>query len=140
MISLALVGLIGLGLVAWIEPRLLGTATAQQTQWGDRAELGAGLLLTERFRLVTAQLYSLAPTIGDSGMNPAAFFCLALPYDLYQPIPALGTVALRTSVATEVGARCRHGPHGLLGVLREIYVWRQDRRRTYQATGGSIVG
>ena len=116
VISLALVGLIGLGLVAWTEPRLLGTTTGQQARWGDRAELVAGLLLTERFRLVTAQFYRLAPSIGDPGMNPAAFLCLAPTYDLCQPIPALGTVALRISVATAVGARCRHGPHGLLGL------------------------
>ena len=115
--SLALVGLIGLWLVAWTEPRLLGITTDQQARWGDRAELGTGLRLTERFRSANAQLYRLAPSIGYSGMNPVAFFCLALTFDLCQPIPALGTVALRISVATAVGAHCRHGPHGLLGLF-----------------------
>ena len=112
--SLALVGLVGLGLVAWTEPRLLGTTPDQQARWGDRAELEAGLLLTERFRLANAQLSRLAPSIGDSGMNPAPLFCLALTYDLCQPILALGTVALRISVATSAGGRCRHSP--LLGL------------------------
>ena len=117
MISLALVGHIDLGLVAWTEPRLLGTTTGQQARWGNRAELGPGLLLTERFRLATAQLYRLAPSIGDSCIDPAALLCLALTYDLSQPMLALGTVALKISVATTVGARCRHGLDNLLGLF-----------------------
>ena len=88
--GLLLVGHFGLGSVALIEPLLLGTATVQQAWWSDRAELEARLLVTEllvaeRCGLATAHLDSLAPSIEDLGMNPAAFSCFGLIYDdLYQ--------------------------------------------------------
>ena len=73
-----LVGLLGLGSVAWTEPRLLRTATGQQSWWSERAELEARrlrteLLVAERYGLTTAHLDSLVPSIVDSDINPAAF-------------------------------------------------------------------
>ena len=103
-------GRFGLGSVASTEPRLLGTATVQQTWRSERAELKPRLLVTEllvaeRCGLATTHLDSLAPSIEDPGMNPAAFSCLALIYDdLRQPIPAPGIVAIGTAVANS--SRC----------------------------------
>ena len=91
--------------MVWAEPRLLRTATGQQSWWSKRAELEAGLLRTkllvaEKYGLATAHLDSLAPSIEDSGTNPAAFSGFALIYnDLCQPIPTLGSVAIVTTVA-----------------------------------------
>ena len=105
-----LVGRLGRGSVASTEPRLLGTLTVQQAWWSERAELEARLLVTEllvaeRCSLATAHLDSLAPSIEDPGMNPAAFFCFALIYeDLRQPIPTPGIVEIGTSVANS--SRC----------------------------------
>ena len=105
-----LVGLFGLGSVASTDPRLLGTATVQQACWSERAGLEARLLVTEllvagRSGLATAHLDSLAPSSEDPGMNPAAVSCFALIYDdLRQPIPAPGTVAIGTAVASS--SRC----------------------------------
>ena len=105
-----LVGLFGLGSVASTEPRLLGTATVQQPWRSERAELEARLLVTEllvaeRCGLATTHLDSLAPSIEDPGMNPAAFSCFDLIYDdLRQPIPAQGIVAIGTTVASS--SRC----------------------------------
>ena len=105
-----LVGLFGLGSVASTEPRLLGTATVQQAWPSEKAELEARLLVTEllvaeRCGLAIAHLDSLAPSIEDPGMNPAAFSCFALIYDdLCQPIPAPGIVAIGTAVANS--SRC----------------------------------
>ena len=123
---MALVGLYGLlvgrfrlGSVASTEPRLLGTATVQQAWRSERAELEARLLVTELLvaewcNLATTHFDSLAPSIEDSGMNPAAFSCFALIYDgLRQPIPAPGIVA----IGTAVGALCRSRPHGVLGIF-----------------------
>ena len=105
-----LVGLFGLGSLASIEPRLLGTATVQQAWRIERAELEVRLLVTEllvaeRCGLATTHLDSLAPSIENPGMNPAAFSCFALIYDdLRQPIPAPGIVAMGTAVANS--SRC----------------------------------
>ena len=105
-----LVGLLGLGSVASTEPRLLGTATVQQAWPSEKAELEARLLVTEllvaeRCGLAIAHIDSLAPSIEDPGMNPAAFSCFALIYDdLCQPIPAPGIVAIGTAVANS--SRC----------------------------------
>ena len=105
-----LVGRFGLGSVAWVEPRLLGTATVQQAWRSERAELKAGLLVAgllaaERCDLATTHLYSMAPSIEDPGTNPAAFSCFVQIYDdLRQPIPAPGIVAIGTAVATS--SRC----------------------------------
>ena len=115
------VGLFGLGSVASTEPRLLGTATVQQAWRSERAEqarlLVTELLLAERCGLATTHLDSLAPSIEDPGMNPAAFSCFALIYDyLRQPTPAPGIVA----IGTAVGALCRSKPHGLMGIFRVI--------------------
>ena len=92
------------------EPRLPGTATVQQAWRSERAALEARLLVTEllvaeRCGLATTHLDSLAPSIEDPGMNPAAFSCFALIYDdLRQPIPAPGIVAIGTAVANS--SRC----------------------------------
>ena len=105
-----LVGLFGLGSLASIEPRLLGTATVQQAWRIERAELEVRLLVTEllvaeRCGLATTHLDSLAPSIENPGVNPAAFSCFALIYDdLRQPIPAPGIVAMGTAVANS--SRC----------------------------------
>ena len=105
-----LVGLFGLGSVASIEPRLLGTATVQEAWRSERAELEARLLATEllvaeRCGLATTHLDSLAPSSEDPGTNPAAFSCFALIYDdMRQPIPAPGIVAIGTAVANS--GRC----------------------------------
>ena len=74
-----LVGLLGLGSVGWTEPRLLRTATGQQSRWSERAELEAGLLRTEplmseKCGLATTHPDSLAPPIEDLGTNSNAFF------------------------------------------------------------------
>ena len=104
------VGRFGLGSVASTEPHLLGTATVQQAWRSERAELEARLpvtelLVAERCGLATTHLDSLAPSIEDPGMNPAAFSCFALIYDdLRQPIPAPGIVAIATAVANS--SRC----------------------------------
>ena len=85
-----LVGRFGLGSVASTELHLLGTATVQQAWRSESAEL----------ELATTHLDSLAPSIEDPGMNPAAFSCFALIYDdLRQPTPAPGIVAIGTAVA-----------------------------------------
>ena len=64
-----------------------------------------GQLVAERCGLATTQLDSLAPSIEDSGMNPAAFACFAPTYDFFcQPIPAPGVVAIATTVANT--SRC----------------------------------
>ena len=60
--------------------------------------------MTKKCGLATAQLYSLVSSISDSGMNPAAFSCLVLTYDMCQPIPAPGNVVLETAVANS--SRC----------------------------------
>ena len=114
--------------MASTEPRLLGTATVQQAWRSERAELEARLLVAEllvaeRCGLATTHLDSLAPSIEDPGMNPAAFSCFALIYDdLRQPIPAPGIVAIGTAVANS--SRCavpqRSKPHSLLGIFRVI--------------------
>ena len=63
------------------------------------------LLVAERCGLATTYLDSLAPSIEDPGMNPAAFSCFALIYDdLRQPIPAPGIVAIGTAVSNS--SRC----------------------------------
>ena len=46
----------------------------------------------------------LAPSIEDSGTNPAAFSCFAPTYDFFQPIPAPGNVPIATVVANS--SRC----------------------------------
>ena len=52
------------------------------------------------YGLTTTHLDSLAPSIEDSGTNPAAFFCFALICDdLFRPIPTSGIVAIGTAVA-----------------------------------------
>ena len=108
--GLLLVGLLGLGSVAWTESRLFGTATGQQAWRSERAELVAGLLVAEllvaeRCGLATTHLNSLLPSIEDSGTNPAAFSCLVLIYDdLRQPTPAPGIVAMGTVVGNS--SRC----------------------------------
>ena len=105
-----LMGRLGLGSVASTEPRLLGTTTVQQAWRSERAELKAILLVTElivaeRCGLATTHLDSLAPSIEELGMNPAAFSCFAMIYDdLRQPIPAPGIVAIGTAVANS--SRC----------------------------------
>ena len=100
-----LVGLFGLGSVAWTEPRLLGTATGQQAWRSERAELEAGLLVAERCGLATTLLDSLLPSIEDPGLNPAAFSCFVLIYDdLRQAILAPGIVGIGTAVANS--SRC----------------------------------
>ena len=66
----------GLGLVAWTEPRLLGTAAGQQAWWSERAELKAGLLLAERCGLVTSHLDSLTPPSRTRvRISPRFLFC-----------------------------------------------------------------
>ena len=106
----ALVGLYGLGSVAWTEPRLLGTATGHQAWRSERVELEArllvtGLLVAERCGLATTHLDSLAPSIEDPGTNPAGVSGFGLIYDDFpQPIPAPGIVAIGTSVANS--SRC----------------------------------
>ena len=72
-----LVGLFGLGSVAWTKSRMLGTAIGQQAWQSERAELEARLLVVEllvaeRCGLATAHLDSLAPSFEDPGTNPAA--------------------------------------------------------------------
>ena len=63
------------------------------------------LLVAERCGLATTHLDSLAPSIEDPGMNPAAFSCFALIYDdLRQPILAPGIEAIVTAVANS--SRC----------------------------------
>ena len=63
----------------------------------------AELLVTERYGLATTHLDSLAPSIENSGTNPAAFSCFALIYDdLCQPIPDPGIVAIGTAVANSI--------------------------------------
>ena len=109
-----LVGLLGLGSVASVEPRLLGTATVQQAWQSERAELEARLLVTEllvaeRCGLATTHLGSLAPSIEDPGMNFTAFPCFALTYD-----------DLRQPTAPGIGALCGSKPHGVLGIFRVI--------------------
>ena len=94
-----LLGHLGLGSVAWTEPRLLGTTTGQHARWSEKSGLEAGLLVVERCGLATAQLYSLVLSIGDSGMNRGAFSSLAPTYYLCQPIVAPGNVAIGTAVA-----------------------------------------
>ena len=76
-----LVGLLGLGSVAWTKPRLLRTATGQRSWWSERADLEAGLLragllVAEKYGLATTHIESLVPSIENSGTNPAAFFIL----------------------------------------------------------------
>ena len=63
------------------------TTTYQQAWWSERVGVEVGLLVSEMRDLATAQLYSLAPSIGDLGKNSTTFSCLALTYDLCQPIP-----------------------------------------------------
>ena len=95
-----LVGLFGMGLVAWTEPQLLGTAMGQQAWWSEKEKLVAGLLVAERYGLATIHVDSLAPSIEASSTNPAAFSCFALIYDdSCQPIPAPDIVAIGTAVA-----------------------------------------
>ena len=89
-----LVGLLGLGSVASTEPR---AATVQQAWRSEREELEARLLVTEllvaeRCGLAITHLDSLAPSIEDPGMHPAAFSCFALIYD--HLVPFAETVVL----------------------------------------------
>ena len=96
--------------MASTEPRLLGTATVRQAWRSERAELEGRLLVTEllvaeRCGLATTHVDSLAPSIEDLGINPAAFSCFALIYDdLHQLISAPGIVAIGTAVANS--SRC----------------------------------
>ena len=135
-----LVGLLGLGSVAWTEPRLLRTATGQLSWWSERVELEAGLLRTEllvaeKYGLATTHLDSLAPSIEDSGTNPAAFSCFALfCKDLFQSIPTSGIVVIGTSVS----AQRRSDAHGLLFFFARRYVLGREGTRTY--TGGPTGG
>ena len=105
-----LMGRFGLGSVAWTKSRLLWIATGQQAWWSGRAELEAELvvvevLVAEWCGLARTHLDSLAPSIEDPGMNPAAFSCFALIYDdLRQPILAAGIVATGPAVANS--SRC----------------------------------
>ena len=107
-----LVGLFRLGSVASTEPRLLGTATAQQAWRSESAAPEARLLVTEllvaeRCGLATTHLDSLAPSSEDPDMNPAAFSCFALIYDdLCQPIPAPGIVFIAIETAVANSSRC----------------------------------
>ena len=100
-----LVGLLGLGSVAWTEPRLLRTVTGQQSWRSERAELEVELLRTEllvaeKYGLARTHLDSLAPSIENSGMDPAAFFCFTLICDdLCQPILTSGFVVIGTAVS-----------------------------------------
>ena len=86
--------------MGWTKPRLLRTATGQQSWSSERAELEAGLLkmeplVAEKYGLATTHPDSLAPSIEDSGTNPAAFFCFALICDdLCQPIATSGIVTI----------------------------------------------
>ena len=92
---MALVGRFELESAAWTEPRLFGVIPGQQARWSERVELEAALLVVERFALAAAKLYSLAPSIGDSSINPAAFSSPALTYGPCQSIPPPGNVVLR---------------------------------------------
>ena len=88
-----LLGLYGLltqlfeqGSVSSNEPRPLGTATNQQAWRSERAELEAGLLVTEllvaeRWGLATTHLDSSTPIIEDLGMTPAEFSRFVPIYD-----------------------------------------------------------
>ena len=62
------------------------------------------MLVVERCGLATTQLDSLAPSVEDSGMNPAEVSCFAPTYDFYQPILAPGIVAIATAAANS--SRC----------------------------------
>ena len=66
-------GLFELESVAWTEPRLLEREADLLIVFVE-----AGLLVAERCGLAITQLDSLAPSIEDSGMNPAAFSCFSL--------------------------------------------------------------
>ena len=65
---------------------------------------GVDGMLAERCGLTTTQVDNLAPSIEDSGTNPAAFSYFAPIYDFCQPIPATGIVAIETAVANS--SRC----------------------------------
>ena len=70
-------GRLGLGSVAWTTSRLLLITMGQQ-----KAELVVvEVLVAEWWGLARTHLDSLAPSIEDPGMNPAAFSCFALIYD-----------------------------------------------------------
>ena len=95
-----------LGWIRWHRPSPACSGQQRSSNWrSERAELEVRLLVTEllvakRCGLATAHLDSLAPSIEDPGMNPAAFSCFALTYDdLRQPIPAPSIVAIGTAVA-----------------------------------------
>ena len=131
-----LVELFGLGSIAWSEPRLLGATTVQQAWWKERAELEAELLVAEICSLATTQLTSLAPSIEDSGMNPA-FSCFVLTNDFCQPIPAPEIVAIGTAVTSS--SRCavtRRSPWSAGAFLCGGRFWDdRGRGRTGQPVG-----
>ena len=73
-----LVGILGVGSVARIEPHLFRQATGKQSWWSERAQLEAGplraeLVVSERYGLATTYPDSLTLSIEDSGTNSAAF-------------------------------------------------------------------
>ena len=83
--------------------------------------------VAERCGLATTHLDSLAPSIEDPGMNPAAFSCFALIYDdLRQPILAPGIEAIVTAVANS--SRCavpQRFPLPSESLLRDGMYWEE---------------